>query len=540
MDLLQQAKNGDREALEELYMNSVPACLFICKMLLKNSSESENVCRDIYSRVFSRLDRMDDRTVFSEWMKNAAAVACASILRRNNGDIFLEDRYEKTAETLFVPKGSALNAQETAKAVENCFDSMPLPERFSALCYYFNGMTIPQIAAVMDVPQTRVKELLRRGHTALSSMVNRFNKRGIKTTEITLKPVLELSAAMLPLPEGLKFSRLDTSEYSEKGATAHEADKSRVGEDAQGNETAPAKKATFWEIFRKSGRQGFTLAAVCGILVLLCIAGVFAVASKRSPESTESANSVSGVSAVSSVLSQATSSETATSSAVQTVSSKAAVSQKATTSKKSTASFIVAKTPTAAPYLITENTGYNENGEKEKTEYFTYKGKVLSSAKTVTDLMNETLYYSWNDKHTVRTTKSGGQTIETAQYDLNGNPVKITYKDKKTTTYKWSYTFTKGGYIHTASYKSARSGKYTYSYNEDNRIKKLTQKEGGDTTVTQYSYNEDGTVKSLIKTDFDGEKTTYTYEYDLEKLTFRVTGSDGTLQTGKMMKATDS
>ena len=540
MDLLQQAKKGDREALEELYMNSVPACLFICNKLLKNSFESEKVCRDIYSRVFSRLDRMDDRTDFTEWIKKAAAVACSSMLRRNNGDIFLEDRHEKPDETLFVPKGSALNAQETAMAIENCFDSMPLPERFSALCYYFNGMTISQIAAVMDVPQTRAKELLRRGHAALSSMVNNFNNRGIKTTEITLKPVLELSAAMLPLPESLKFSRLDISEPAEKDTAAREADESRVGEDEQWDKTAPAKKTTFWEIFRKSGRQGFTLAVVCGVLVLLCIAGVFAVASKRSPESTESLRSAVSSSAVSSVLSQAASSETATSSAVQTVSSKAAVSQKATTSKKSTASFIVAKTPTAAPYLITENTVYNENGEKVKTEYFTYKGKVLSSAKTVTDLMNETLSYSWNDKHTVRTTKCDGQTIETAQYDLNGNPVKITYKDKKTTTYRWSYTFTKGGYIHTASYKSARNGKYTYSYNDDNRITKVTQKESGDTTVTQYSYNEDGTVKSLTKTDFDGEKTTYTYEYDLEKLTFRVTGSDGTLQTGKMIKAKDS
>lgn len=537
MNLLQQAKNGQREALEELYSSSVQSCLFICKKLLADFAEAEKVCRDIYSRVFSRLERMDDCTDFTEWMKNAAAVACSDKLRRTNKDVFLENLAKNSAERLILPKGSVLNAQETARAVENCFDIMALPERFAAICYYFNGMTISQMAAVMVIPETRAKELLRRGHAELSAMVSDFNNRGIKTTEITLKPVLELSAAMLSLPESLKFNRLNISEaLADNSAQSKPTPKNPDQSEQVSLEGGSRIKGFLGHFCEKNGRQGFILAVICGIMVLACIGGIWAAtASKqKNDEFVASGSAVSTLSQYA-VSSQAASSAAAASS---TVGSKAgASSKKSTASQKSASSFIVGKKPAAAPYLVTENAFYNDNGEKEKTETFTYKNNELVSLKTVTDLMSEVINYSWNKQHTVRTAKINGKTVETAQYDPNGNPVKITYRDKKSTTYKWSYTYTKGGYIHTAAYKSARSGKYTYSYNEDNRVAEVVTKEGGDTVSSKYSYNEDGTVKSLVKTDFDGEKITYSYEYDLENLTFRVKGSDGTLQTGKLQKA---
>lgn len=155
----------------------------------------------------------------------------------------------------------------------------------------------------------------------------------------------------------------------------------------------------------------------------------------------------------------------------------------------------------------------------------------------VTPVYSETLTYKYSDNGKKRTTVNDkGTTVETAKFDKYGNVTSITFTKEKV-TYKWSYTFEKDGKIKTAAYTSVSSGKYTYTYDNKNRLASEVHTCDGDTFKTNYEYDDNGMVIKKVLSDENARETIYTYTYDYDNLTYNCKINNGKYITGKIKAA---
>ncbi len=496
MNLIERAREGDRNAMKELFFSSVSSVYYICIKLMRNESAAISACNATFKRVFSSIDKIEPETDFSAWVKTAAAITCCTELRRSDREVFLSLGLDSPSYRYpDYPPGTSLNMGQTADAMEACIDSLSVSKRAAVILYYFNGLSVSQIARVLACPSAIAKELLVEGRRKLENLQWHLNDIGVKTCSMALLPIFELLSASLVIPDGIHFN-----EVSPSPIPAFEA----LPESPQ----RPKKRRRIH--FKR-------LAFLIFSLLLMASGLVFAVKKVFFPEEELKYSFGSSLFAIN----------------FDCVSDKLEG-----ISKDSLFIFEAEEEPKGeavlAKYAVKSVTIKNENGETLKTLEYTYNDNVLVRAKTSGEVINETLSYKWTKSGTRLTVKnSNGDVVEQTDHNSEGYPVSQIFGDK-TVKYKWTYTRYENGRIKTAKYSSDVSGKYTYEYDDEGRVTYLKETRAGVTETEKLEYDENGMVVLKTVTDGAGNKKTYNVSYDFDGLKFTAAASDGSSYSGTL------
>lgn len=504
METLLRAKQGYSMDIERLYKTSIPSVYYVCLILTNNAEKATAICKELYKKVFATLDRLPDDTDFTDWMKNAAVVACISVLRKNN-PYLLRHIGSSNLPKLEVEENCPLTTEQTARVFENTLRRMDFPARMATVCYYFNNMTRVQLCRITDLDNEEVDATLSRASDYISELSAELEEKGVIATRIDPKSLLELLSLEEPLPKIDPKSLYVPLEPIEQEHTVPE---------------------------KKQGVKISTAAYVAVALAVLVAAGVTAMQTGGGKGNESVTSSV--------ISSNATTSETTSdiiSMPLQVVSSEAASSEVASSevSKPVESKPEEIKSAVKSPepiYISTKAVSYDATGEKQRTQQFSYSGGRIKTVQTKTDIFTETLNYNWTKNGKKCTITDGkGTVVEKVTYDVNGNPTKRVFTND-TVTFKWTYKYNKKGLIKTASYKSNTNGTYTYAYNDDNRIRIVKHSVGGDIYTTTYTYYDDGMISSRTETDFDGSQKVYSYVYNYNDMTYDISCSDGSREHG--------
>lgn len=526
MNLITLAKNGNAAAKHELFVKTVKKCRYIIGTLLQNNAAADRVCADIFERVFSSFERIDDNEDFVSWMKNAAAIAACSVKRKTEPKAFLNDDYtddddgsddillndEQLAEDL---QGGR---QDAAFVVERCIEKASVATRAAIICLFYNGNTIPQFAKVAGVSEERASELAERARAALGLV---YNESKEEINDGNLCEIIDSIAAKTAVPQNISVTALCGALPKEKAQEKESAD----------NRSDIVKVPVNVDT-RSTGRKPILF--ICALIAIGLLTGAVFFKGGFSKEPAVKSSSSAAVSsaasrAESSKSSSADVNQSSVSSKQESAQSKASDISSVTSSKAVFAKRFASK----LPYAVTSQTVNDKNGNFLRSETFSYKNGVLSSAQTKTQVLSETLYYSYSQNGSTRTTKDGSGTItEKTEYDKNGCPVKLTFKDGKTLKYRWSYSYNREGMIESAAYKSNVSGKYNITYDNAYRITTVSHTRDGKTESESFAYDENGMLLKHTVRDFAGIKTDYNYNYNSENHTFSCKASNGNVING--------
>lgn len=517
METLLRAKQGYSADIERLYKTSIPEVYYVCLTLTNSQEKATAICKELYKKVFATLDRLSDDTDFTAWMKNAAVVACISVLKKNN-PYLLRHIGSSNIQKMEVEENCPLTTEQTARVFENTLRRMDFPARMATICYYFNNMTRAQLCRITDLDDDEVDTTLQRAADYIAALSEELEQKGVIATRIDPKALLELLCLEETLPKIDPKTLYVSIEPVEKVTT-----------DTPKNQGVKISTAAYVAV-------ALAILVAAGVTVA---GGIFA----GKEEENQSILSSSKEAAISEVVSlpQAAVSEVqsaASSSDVSSVatSSVAASSVQSKPVESEPKEITPAKKPPKAPYLSTKAISYDATGEKERTQQFTYSGGRIKTLQTKTDIFTETLTYNWTKNGRKCTiTDSKGTVVEKVEYDVNGNPTKRVFTND-TVTFKWTYKYNKDGYIKSASYKSNTNGTYTYTYTSDNRVKSVKHSVGGDVYTTTYTYYDDGMISTRTETDFDGSQKVYNYTYNYTDMSYDISCSDGSREHGVIAK----
>lgn len=184
--MIERSKQGDLQAVEKLTETIQDQVYFHCRKLLKRKEDAEDATQEILIVVISSLAGLQDPNAFWGWVNAITVNQCRKFLRSarewqmpedEDGGILLDD-LEDLDEQIVPDK--ALDNEETKRMMMELVDALPPEQRLCTLCYYYDEMSVKQIAILTETAEGTVKSRLNYARRAIKEGVERYEKQGVK------------------------------------------------------------------------------------------------------------------------------------------------------------------------------------------------------------------------------------------------------------------------------------------------------------------------------------------------------------------------
>lgn len=167
-DLLARYAKGDRAAATELSRRLLPALMRLGVRMLDDVSEAEDVVQETMLRLWRIApDWQDGQAQVSTWVYRVAMNLCTDRLRkrRHLSGMSIDDAPEPMDEA----PGAEVRLQDNARqqALQGALAALPDRQRQAVVLRHLEGMSNPEIAAIMDIGVEAVESLTARGRRSL-------------------------------------------------------------------------------------------------------------------------------------------------------------------------------------------------------------------------------------------------------------------------------------------------------------------------------------------------------------------------------------
>ena len=185
--VIRRCLSGDQQAQEELVLAAQNRVYYHCRKMLKHEEDALDATQEILISMLTRLDRLQDPEAFWGWLSAMTANHCRNVLTRGRREAqipeddegsSLLDAFESLDEQTVPDK--ALDNDETQRMIVELVDQLPPPQRQCVLMFYYEEMSVKDIAAALETSEGTVKSRLNYARKAIKSGVDAYAAQGVK------------------------------------------------------------------------------------------------------------------------------------------------------------------------------------------------------------------------------------------------------------------------------------------------------------------------------------------------------------------------
>ena len=200
MELVKKSQSGEPGAMEELLRAAYTPVSYQCRRFLKTGQDAEDVTQEILILLYEKLDTLREPEAFWGWMNQITVNCCKSAIARSpsrkEAPILEDEEGYSILDSLenedkqLMPEDAFDNA-ETARMIGGIVDELPEPQRICILLYYYNEMSVKEIAETIEAPENTVKSRLNYARKAIKEKVLAYEKRqGLRLHSLAPIPLL--------------------------------------------------------------------------------------------------------------------------------------------------------------------------------------------------------------------------------------------------------------------------------------------------------------------------------------------------------------
>jgi RNA polymerase sigma factor (sigma-70 family) len=174
--LLQQASQGERRALERLVQTHQAMAYTVALRVVGNPQDAEEVVQDAFLKAFGALAQFQRAAKFSTWLYRI--VYNTALTRQRTRPAVASD----ATESLLNQEGAAsepaswaqLEQADRKKYITLALDSLPAEEALVLTLYYLGEKSIAEICVILDKKPSAVKMQLLRGRHQVAQVLHRL------------------------------------------------------------------------------------------------------------------------------------------------------------------------------------------------------------------------------------------------------------------------------------------------------------------------------------------------------------------------------
>ena len=151
--------------LKELMLHYTEPLIRLAYCYVKDLHAAEDIVQDVFIKFYNNQNDYEERGELKAFLSKMTV--------NKSKDYLKSWAYRKVQlETKFSPKTGIENSDELVRKDENALIGdavlkLPLKHREVLIYFYFNEMTITEIAHILSIPESTVKTRLRRGKELL-------------------------------------------------------------------------------------------------------------------------------------------------------------------------------------------------------------------------------------------------------------------------------------------------------------------------------------------------------------------------------------
>lgn len=162
--------NGDPGAARALTLRLTPRVLGFAARMLSDRTEAEDVTQEAMLRLWRMApDWQQGEARVATWLYRVASNLCLDRLRRSRPRGLDEVAEPEDATPGVVAR---LIAADRALALDEALAALPDRQRQAVVLRHIEGLTNPEIAAVMDIGVEAVESLVARGKKGLAALLS--------------------------------------------------------------------------------------------------------------------------------------------------------------------------------------------------------------------------------------------------------------------------------------------------------------------------------------------------------------------------------
>ena len=210
-----QAQQGNTDAQGELYRLYWEKLYRLALGMTKNRENALDAVQDSFVSAFQHLDTLRDPAAFSSWIYQITANRCRKQLRQQSRFADPAEDEEKSDFFQRIPDmdesvlpESVLEDQSKCALIRQVIDELRDSQRECVLLFYYNGMSVKQIAETQQCTEGTVKSRLNYARQKIGECILQIEQRDGIRLHAALPLGLLLSRMDVPMPTPEQLSQM--------------------------------------------------------------------------------------------------------------------------------------------------------------------------------------------------------------------------------------------------------------------------------------------------------------------------------------------
>ena len=190
-ELVLSAKNGNKKAFDKLYELTSNEVWFTCVSLLKDEENAKDIMQETYITAFLKLDTLNDEQKFCGWITSIAVNKCKNKLK-GKVEYQIDDEIliaETETDELMLPEEYINKAEKRKVLLQIMEDTLSFNQYQVVLMFYFNELSIAEIAQALEISEGTVKSRLNSSRAKMKTAIEDYeNKSGDRLHGVVFVP----------------------------------------------------------------------------------------------------------------------------------------------------------------------------------------------------------------------------------------------------------------------------------------------------------------------------------------------------------------
>ena len=178
-ELVLSAKNGNKKAFDKLYELTSNDVWFTCVSLLKDEENAKDIMQETYITAFLKLDTLKDEEKFCGWL---TAIATNKSKNKLKGKVEyqIDDEVliaETETDELMLPEEYITKTEKRKVLLQIMEDTLSFNQYQTVLMFYFDEMSIAEIAQGLEISEGTVKSRLNSSRAKMKTAIEDYEKK---------------------------------------------------------------------------------------------------------------------------------------------------------------------------------------------------------------------------------------------------------------------------------------------------------------------------------------------------------------------------
>ena len=196
-ELIAKCREGDPQAQEQLVLAVQEKVRFHCLRMLRDRDRAEDAAQDILIAMLAGLGSLREPNAFWGWLNQITVRCCRKRRARTIRELrYIQEADDALLETLEIQDDQQqpdkrLDTEENRRMIVELVDALPEQQRECVMLYYYQELSIKEVASTLKVPEGTVNSRLHHARRAIKQGVDGYERQGFRLYGLSPLPFIQ-------------------------------------------------------------------------------------------------------------------------------------------------------------------------------------------------------------------------------------------------------------------------------------------------------------------------------------------------------------